>query len=355
MIELNVKNIVHPKSFNYGLSVLRYVQVDFTSKCNAACLNCCGIPNQVKEDWPFEKAIEVLDVALGDLSMKNIFLDCNAEFSLYNYAIDVIDYIDDTFKEVTVHQDTNGIFIPEGFIERMNTIKNSWYDLSVSFWAGDEEDYRKYHGNTQWSKMLSNVRRLLSEIKNPRVAVRFSTPYINTEQFEKTQAILSDIVKETTGKNLQTITDIKQDTPRMFGTAAPAVAQYARNSFQWCDVTEPANLSYGPVRYFDENGEKKLKQLQVRDINNNVRPVVPFYNNCPLLNTLIFTAKGDVAPCLGTDKLVSLGNVFGQKVTLEWLENVFNSEERKREIYDNCYSKEGAFSYCKDCTSRISY
>lgn len=357
MIKLDASNLIHPKSLNFGTSNLRYAQLDFTGKCNANCRSCCGLPNHGYADWPFEKACEVMSVIFKDVHLRELYLSCQAEFSLYDYNIDVIDFADNSFKDVILHQDTNGIYIPEGFIEELNSIKNVVYDLSVSLWAGNKDDYIKFHGVDKWEQVTANIRRYLTEVKNPNVCIRFSTPFWDAEQYTAAESFIKNTVKETTGKEVDVITGVDASTPYDYSTYSEKVALMKRASYGWEDV-DAANVdkSDGPTYEIEENGEKKLKQLIIRRDSGLVKPII-YKNNCNILDRiLIIRANGDIVPCLNAldkGKEYMLGNIFEQKVTYEWLKQCYNSEERKRQIKDNC--TKGAFYFCEQCTSRVCY
>lgn len=356
-------NIKCTKAYENSYSLLQYAQIDFTGKCNNNCIGCSGRLNHTGTEIPLDKAKEVLDAVLAGMNIREIFVACQAEFTLYSHCIDIIDYIEDNFKNVTVRQDTNGIFIPEGFIERLNSLKNIRYDLSVSLWGISEEGYLKFHRTNNLETVLNNIRRYLKEISNPNVVFRFSVPYWDENQFQSTISAIRSLCAEV-GKEVQVTNTARIADVMPHNSTANSVAVYARCSFfdevvpmDYCDDT--LGRIYTETVKTVKDGvttETEQKRQVICKDWNGIRKPMSTDNNCSYLNNiLLIRVDGGIAGCLGTTnyKEHDLGNIFDQPVTTDWFKKIYTSEKRKRQCELNATT--GAFEACHRCISRICY
>ena len=356
-------NIKCTKAYENSYSLLQYAQIDFTGKCNNSCINCCGKFNHTGTEMPLDKAKEVLDVVLAGMNIQEIFIACQAEFTLYSHCIDILDYLENNFKSITVRQDTNGILIPEGFIERLNSLKNIRYDLSVSLWGGTEEDYLKFHRTNNLETVLNNIRRYLKEIVNPNVVFRFSVPYWDEDQFQSAISTIRSLCAEV-GKEVHLTRSAKVSDVMPHNSVAKTVVVYTRCSFS--DVTVPADYvdDYTGKLYTEivktvKDGvttETEQKRLVTCKDWDGIRKPILSGNNCIYLNRmLLIRVDGGVASCLGATnyKEHDLGNIFDQPVTVDWFKKIYTSEKRKRQCELNATT--GAFEACRRCVSRICY
>lgn len=359
-MKISMDSIKCSKAYENGYSMIKYMQLDFTGKCNSNCKGCCGWRNHTGTEMPYEKALEILNATLGEMNIKEIFLCCQAEFTLYSHCLDVINHIEDNYKNVIMRQDTNGIYIPDGFIDRMNSLKNNYYDLSVSFWGGSKDEYKEYHGANNFDKVKNNIKRYLEEIKNPRVTFRFSTVFWNEEQFESALNCIKDICEEY-NKSVKILNTISPEDVLEYTTDKNEIVVYRRCSYYEIPVEDDFNDdTYGVIREktkIDETGKKiKYKEQMITKDWNGLRKPLDTDNNCFFLNrSMLIRIDGGVAGCLGTNDYHEndLGNIFDQPVTAEWFKKIYTSEKRKKQQLLNATT--GAFACCHKCISRICY
>lgn len=360
-MRISLDNIKPAKYYDDSLAHINYLQIDFTSKCNANCVDCCGIQTRrERNEIPFDKACEVLDATLGEMNLKKIFVACQAEFTMYEHCVDVIDYIEDNFKGVTIYEDTNGIKIPEYFIERLNTLKNNRYNLSVSSWAGTKEDYIKYHGHDYFERVMNNVNTYLDSLKTENVTLGFSSIFINDEQHKNALDNLESIVRSK-GKKVDYITDLNEYTSFAHNTLADSVYILKRPSYFYRYIEDGEDKSklegevHTKIEPDPKTGEDRLvwKELFLKDFEGHIISPLPMAGNCNILNeALLVRPDGDIACCmqLTNNPEYALGNIFDHKVDFEWLRSVYNSDKRKEQLRLNATSS--ISEQCEHCVSR---
>lgn len=324
----------HPKIFTRPEFYLRQAALSFNSTCNASCKYCCG---RITEEpcIPLEKAKEVLNVVIRDLRIKDIYPTCSAELTLYPYLLDIIKYCDSLkVPYVRITQDTNGRYIPDGFIELLNSVSIYW-TISVSCWGYDEESWTENQGKGDFNTFVKNIKRYISELK---IAPSFSLVSINEEQRDKTIAFLTQTCKEC-GKEVHVTTDGLSEHLRSFkerGIVPILVRNYR------CPIEEGSNISY---------------------VHNNENPeeVKPFcdYNNCVFVYlSIILDSAGYIYPCLSLNgkRDYAIGNIYDyEPFTKESLLEMIHSEKGMNYWIKNYTQGQVACDICSTCTTRCTY
>lgn len=314
----------HPK-YNARPEMLFYSLVtNITDRCNRNCENCCGLKKKSNTDMPFEKLKEVIKAVLIDGNVKVFYPTCVAEGTLYPHIVDMIKYIDSFKKKsLIVREDTNAGFIPDGFIDAINSVGYT-FDLSCSLWAWDKKSYKELMGG-DFDDTMNNIDIYLKKINHP---ISFGTPFINEEQFTKTSEVIKNIV-EANGQKL-VITEnggdyvLKDYHDRGFCTL------YKRNYISTTELVTP-------------EGKKDC---------------IP-YNNCDALYKILNIAlNGDILPCMrfSQECRVNIGNINDYSpFTWESVREIYNSEKAMKYWHDNYTPNCFAFDECSTCISRVCY
>lgn len=319
---------IHPRYNSRPEYRMHYASLTFNSKCNAKCQDCCGeIIN--KPDMPLEKVKEILNVTIQGLRIKKIYPSCLAEMTLIPYVNDIVKYMEEIHTAgMIVSQDTNARFIPDGFIETLNSLTFS-YHLSISIWGYDEESWNRLQGEGSFETVVGNIRRYLKELKYPPT---FSFPYITDEQYTKTLAFITELCKEV-GYQVQTVTT-NSDAPEITAIKDSGIIPvYIRKYSQ--HVTE--NI----VDVFCE--QEKIDY-------------VPF-NNCDnLFQALTIDSLGNIYPCTGMYRkpFAVLANVNDYSpFTYKDLLDILHSDKAMAYLHDNYTAGRFACDLCKTCSARI--
>lgn len=305
-----------------------YASLSFNSKCNANCKDCCGeIING--PDLPLEKIKEILNVTIQGLRIKKIYPSCLAEMTLIPYVNDIVKYMEEIHTPgMAVSQDTNARFIPDGFIETLNSLTFS-YHLSISIWGWDEESWNSLQGKGSFEIVVKNIRRYLKELKYPPT---FSFPYITEEQYTKTLAFITELCKEA-GYPVQTVTTQYSDAQSLAAIKSVGIVPiYIRKYSQHiADVT------------YVFNEQKKLD-------------FIPF-NNCDnLFQAMTVDSLGNIYPCTGLYRHPEavLANVNDYSpFTYKDMIDILHSEKAMKYLHDNYTPGKFTCDLCKTCSARI--
>ncbi len=325
----------HPKIYTKPEFYLQQVALSFNSTCNASCKYCCGRLT----DEPcitLEKAKEIFNVVMRDLRIKDIYPTCSAELTLYPYLFDIIKYADSLkVPYVRITQDTNGRYIPDGFIELLNSV-NMYWTISISCWGYDEESWTKNQGKGDWNTFVKNVKRYLTELK---IAPSFSMVSMSNEQRDKTIAFLTEISKEC-GKEVHVTTDGKSYNLR--GLKENGIVPILVRNYRHPDENSDTDISYV---HNSENPDEK-KDFYV-------------YNNCMYVYfSVIIDSVGYVYPCLSLNgkREYAIGNIYDYSpFTKESLIEMIHSEKGMKYWIKNLTQGELACDVCETCTTRCAY
>lgn len=307
-----------------------YMAMSVNAKCNNGCQNCCGLINNTP-DIPLEKLKQVLKAVLKDGNVNVLYSSYFAEATLYPYINEMIYYLEDLKKKTLfVRQDTNGKYIPDSFIEAINSVSYV-FDLSVSLWTDNKEDYEQYQGQG-FDIVVENLKRYLKELKYPP---SISAPYINEKQYNDLIAFLEPIINEA-GYRMEII---KEDTrPRRLHAIklSGAVPLYIRRYTQFVDTAEEVIVT-----------------------DNETGKEIPKYrcNNCNLLFLSVnLLPDGSILPCAGTNKSkeFAIGNIFDyENFTWKDLVAMYYTPKARQLWEDNFTKGKYAFEKCKLCSARI--
>ena len=327
--------IEHPKIHTLPEFYLSQAALSFNSVCNAKCKFCCGRLT----DEPYmsiEKAKEVMHTVLKEFRIKDVYPTCSAELTLYPHLLELIEYTDSlNVPYARITQDTNGRFIPKGFIETLNSVKCFW-TISISCWGYDEESWNKNQGNGNWDLFVNNVKRYLTELKIPPP---FSMVSMNNEQRDKTLDFIKNICNEC-GYEIKVLNDARSSFFKSI--KENKIVPVAIRNFR-----APENFELSGVSYVHPNENPDI-----------VKPFVNF-NNCNFAySSIIMDSAGYVYPCLSLNgkREYAIGNVydyspFNKKALVEMIHS-----EKGIEFWKNNVEK-GKFAcdICQTCTTRCAY
>ncbi|MBD5438514.1 MAG: radical SAM protein [Treponema sp.] len=341
-MDLNYKEIKHPRLAYMPEHMLNFMQIDLCGKCNANCLKCCGRAVQDGSEIPLNKAKEILQAAL-DLNIKEIYLTCNAELTMYSKVIELLSWISGWTSRRYIRFDTNGLYIPDGMIETILRAKNTLFDVSMSLWGGTAEYYKECHGVDAFERVEKNIRRYINELKHFRV----SSVYMKREQVESVTQFLKKLAheygKEFRVYNGSTMNDVE------YWAEHNILSLVIRKHYGLFEDTQ--NPKYG--KYEQKDG--KVQQLQIRYHGEPME--LPQCGNCHILgNRIQILPNGDIIPCMnmagsfGVNRHV-MGNVNENHVDAEWLLGLYKSERFRSWMHNNLYGM--AFPQCAGCLSRM--
>lgn len=319
---------IHPRYNSRPEYRIHYASLTFNSKCNASCQDCCGeIVN--KPDMPLEKIKEVLNVAIQGLRIRKIYPSCLAEMTLIPYINDIVKYMEKIkIPGLIVSQDTNARFIPEGFIDTLNSVTFS-YHISISIWGWDSESWNKYQGKGSFEKVTENIRRYLAELKYPPT---FSFPFITDEQYEKTLEFVNGLCAGY-GYKTEVVTE-NSDAPEMTAIKDSGIIPvYIRKYSQ--------HRTDGLVDVY--SGGKKIEYI-------------PFGNCDNLYQALTIDSLGNIYPCTGMYRrpFAVLANVNDYSpFTYKDFLDIIHSEKAMKYLHDNYTAGNFACELCKTCSGRI--
>lgn len=308
--------------------------LSLNSICNADCLYCCGRICNTDKPLPLEKVKQVLKVLVEDMRIYDIFPTCSAELTLYPDLIELMKFTD-TLENPYVRytQDTNARYIPEGFIEQLNSMKHYW-TISISVWGYDEESWQKYQGKGDWNTFVKNCKRYLTELKIPPA---FSLVAINEEQRDKTFEFIKNLCKET-GHEVFELNDGRSIY------------------FKSLKENNIVPINIRQFRAPEENDE--ISKVHKRFSTDKIIDFLEF-NNCDMVNlSFVMDSLGYVYPCISLNghKDYAIGNVNDYDIfTKKDLENIYRSEKNLQFWKDNLTYGKYACDRCKTCASRICY
>lgn len=339
MTELKYLKTKYPKIYENPLNYLLGASVTFNSQCNAKCLGCTG---RLCEDkpMPLEKAKEVMKVLIDDLKLSSVWISGSAEMTLYPYLIELMKYVDGFHrKNIIVAHYTNGRYIPKGFIEQINSMKNIVWQIQISVWGYDEESWQKYQGKGNWKQFVENCKRYLTEMN---ISPSFSIVSITNEQREKTFEFVTNLIKEC-GLNY-----VRNDN------ATPEHYLIFEK-----EKTVPINIQKYKKWTEDDKGNKKNIGMIDREDTKNIDTDFVKYNNCYLLyHDFVMDSIGNIYPCLQLQGWYDyrIGNVNDYNpFTKESLYEIYKGEKAMQYWKDNFTYKKFPCDKCSDCIARICF
>ena len=340
----NLLKSKHPRIFMKPELYIQQAATTFNATCNSHCLHCSGAVTGGKE-MPIEKAKEVMNMILNEMRIKDIFIACSAELTLYSKLMELIAFCDETSLPFTrITQDTNARYIPDGFIEALNGMQNYW-TISISLWGGNSEEWQKYQGKGDWEQQVKNIERYLKELKIPPA---FSMPAITDEQRESTLSFIISKIKEAGYKYV-----IESNSDSLIykgfkeqGIVPINIRKYRGYAGSNDDVVADENES----GYYIHSREKAgtIEENPYKDKNNCHFPY----------NSFFVDAAGYVYPCINENNHIesAIGNVndyspFNMKAYYEMIHS-----EKGMAFWRNNFL-EGKFPCedCKNCPSRDAY
>lgn len=307
---------------------LRYASLTFNSKCNANCVDCCGqIMN--KEDMPLEKIKEVLNVVIQGVRIKRIYPSCSAEMSLIPYINEIVKYIDEIQTPgLFVQQDTNARYIPDGFIETLNSCTCN-YNVSLSIWGHDEESWNSLQGKGSFELVLKNIKRYLKELKHQPT---ISFPYITETQYQNNISFVTELCKE-------------------FGYEIEIMSSN-------CDAPVISAIKdKGKIPIYVRRYTSHLEDRSAEIYDKGKRVDYIDFNNCGnLFGSMAIDSLGYIYPCTGTYNHPEhrLGNVFDYSpFTYKDLLEILHSDKAMNYMKGNFTAGEFSNNCCNRCTARI--
>lgn len=333
MVEVVQVESKHPRYYVKPQLLMHQAAVSFNSQCNADCMNCCG--RITGEPYmPLAKAKEVLNVIIQGMRIKDIYPTCSAELTLYPHLLDLIRYADEIrIPDMRITQDTNGRFIPKGFIETLNDIEAYW-TVSISLWGYDSESWQKYQGKGDWEQFEKNIRRYLTELK---IAPSFSVAFIDEEQEQKTLEYITRVAKECGREVYYTEDGLSWDMRQM---KLDGVVPILRRNYR---VPNLATKGRSTVT----NGTPDKKKDFIAG------------NGCIFLySSFIMDSVGYIYPCLSVNgqRKYAIGNVFDYSpFTVKDLESIINAPAAIAWQHRNWSKGEWACDICETCATRVAF
>lgn len=339
-----MERTIHPKILARPEFYIQQAATTFNATCNSHCLHCSGAVTGEAE-MPIEKAKEVMNMILYEMRIKDIFIACSAELTLYSNLLELVRFCDKEYLPYTrITQDTNARLIPAGFIEALNSMRN-WWTISISLWGGNSEEWQTYQGKGDWENQVRNIERYLTELKIPPA---FSMPAITDEQRESTLAFI--------------------------------ISEVEKCGLKWVIDTDPNSLSYKrykelgivPINirkyrgYAGSNEDKEADEngtgyyIHSRESAGTVEEnIYKDMNNCHFpYNSFFCDSSGYVYPCINenNNRESAIGNVndyspFNMKAYYEMM----HSEKGIAFWKNNFIPGKFPCETCRNCPSRNAY
>lgn len=175
------------------------VTLDFSENCNLHCLNC---PRKTRlknwnpnNYWKPEEAKSLIDWIMLKIKPRCLDIGVLAEFCIYPYASDVIDYLSKTYgdDETRILITTNLTCLSD---KLLNSIANSKSNLVIntSLWSSDKEMYAKLQGQDLFENVDNNLRRLL--LNHGKANIMISTIDYNRKQLFEIKSYVRKLSKE---------------------------------------------------------------------------------------------------------------------------------------------------------------
>lgn len=340
----NLLESQHPRIFMKPELYIQQAATTFNTTCNSHCLWCSGAVTGGKE-MSIEKAKEVMNMILYEMRIKDVFIACSAELTLYSGLLELVKFSDlKKIPYLRITQDTNARYIPDGFIESLNSMKNNYWTISISLWGGNSDEWQKYQGRGDWNQQVKNIERYLSELKIPPA---FSMPAITEKQKESTlNFIISEIEKS--GYKYVINSNANSDTYKSYKEQG-IVPINVRKFRGYVDQKEEEENG-GLAGYFIHN-RNNTSLIEENPYKNK--------NNCHFpYNSFFVDAAGYVYPCINENNHIesAIGNVndyspFNMKAYYEMIHS-----GKGMEFWRNNFIR-GRFPCddCKNCPSRDAY
>lgn len=314
----------------------------FNSVCQADCLGCCGyILNNPPEEMPLYKVKQALHTLISEFKIEQVYISCSAEMTLRKDVVEIVRYVnslEDCNSKLRVEEDTNARYIPEGFIEAVN-INPYRYNIGISLWGGDEEDFIKYQGPGDFNKTVDNINKYISQLGVPPY---ITAPCITEEQFEKIAILMNKIANK---HNL--------DFEVVYDGTLPNL----------CSLRESGTIPLLRRAYRSDEGVHYDEKIDVDKYTTN---------RCPyLFGGFIMDVWGNITPCheiltfknkTGADNHLNLsddsiiGNIYDyEPFDLNAFNSILHSEKARGVFERNFIPGQLPLERCKNCGTRISH
>lgn len=313
----------------------------FNSVCQADCMNCCGYLLDKPEEMPLYKVKECLHTLLSEFKIEQVYISCSAEMTLRKDVVEIVEYVnslENCNRNLRVEEDTNARYIPDGFIDAVN-LNPRRYNIGISLWAGDQEDFTKYQGEGDFEKTLHNIEEYIRLLDVPPY---ITAPCITEEQFEK----VANVIKKLANKHTY-------DFKVTYDGTLPHLSAMRENGIVPL-LRRPYRSDEGV--HYDEN----------TDVDKYVT------NRCPyLFGGFIMDVWGNITPCheilvfknkTGADNHLNLsddtiiGNVYDyEPFNLEALNSIIHSDKAMKMFRNNFIPGELPMERCKNCGTRVSH
>ncbi len=332
-----MERTIHPKILARPEFYIQQAATTFNATCNANCF-CCSGAKTGEAEMPIDKAREVMNMILYEMRIKDVFIACSAELTLYSKLLELIEFCDKEYLPYTrITQDTNARLIPEGFIEALNSMRN-WWTISISLWGGNAEEWQKYQGKGDWEKQVENIERYLTELRIPPA---FSMPAITDEQRESTLSFITRTVEKC---GLKWAVDCNPNSLSYRRYKEQGIVPVNIRKFRRYDGTETSEDYFVSSRESAGTVEKNI----YRDMNNCHFPY----------NSFFCDSSGYVYPCINenNNRESAIGNVndwspFNMASYLEMI----HSEKGMAFWKNNFIPGKFPCETCRNCPSRNAY
>lgn len=331
----------HPKYFMRPELYIQQAAVTFNATCNSHCLSCSGAVTGESE-MPIEKAKEVMNMILHEMRIKDVFIACSAELTLYSKLLELVSYVDEVrLPYLRVTQDTNARYIPKGFIEALNAMQNYW-TISISLWGGNSEEWQKYQGKGNWEQQKKNIERYLTELKIPPA---FSMPAITDEQRDST---LNFITSEIEKCGLKYVIDSNSLSDSYKHYKEQGIVPINIRKFRGAATEDDSKTAEANYYIHSRENASVIETNPYKDRNNCHFPYASFFVDC----------AGYVYPCINENnhRESAIGNVndyspFNMKAYMEMV----HSEKGLAFWKNNFLPGKFPCENCRSCPSRDAY
>ena len=161
------------------------VTIDFSENCNIHCLNCprsVRLKNwDINNYWKLDEAKKLIDYIMKELEPSNIDIGVLAEFCIYKYNAEILEYMYTNYPDVQILITTNLTNLSDKLLESIRASKN--VTVNCSLWTNLPDMYLRLHGEDFFERVDVNLQKLLS-VENKQFDIMISTIEYNKKQLD---------------------------------------------------------------------------------------------------------------------------------------------------------------------------
>lgn len=309
-----------------------YFQWHFLSKCNLRCKHCYQ-DNYIYDEMDYDKALNVADqicLALDKWDMYGRISLTGGEPFVSKRLYDILHYLDEKERIVSLDILTNGTLIREEDIPKLKCIKKL-HQIQISLDGGTEEIHDLVRGKGAFEGAIRAIR-LLRE-NQIEVALMFTLMKWNKDSY-------MDFIKLAERENVNAIT-IERVTP-CGNSSTDDVLSAEEIKKIYSDITLYANaMAENPVI-------RRARPLWINTSCINTRENVNIGGFCPVgLTAMAILWDGTILPCRRLE--IPLGNILTDGIFKVWYgSKVLWDIRNKNNLKGKCNKCEN-LGYCGGC------